>query len=60
MNKSGKGSCCRDDMRTTMKSVLAAKISVTEAANLFNLPKSSLQDRISKIRKASEIQIPPK
>jgi transposase len=43
-----------------MRSLLAANISVKEAANRFNLSKGSLQDRISKTRKGSEVQIPPK
>jgi hypothetical protein len=41
-----------------METVLAAKTSVKKAAVQFNLQKSSLQNRISKIRKRSEIQIP--
>jgi hypothetical protein len=40
--------------------VLAAKLSVREAAGRLNLPKNSLQGRISKIRKGSKIQIAPK
>jgi hypothetical protein len=46
-------------MYKATESVLAAKMSVREAAGRFNLPKSSLQDRISKIRKDSKVQVPP-
>jgi transposase len=35
-------------------------MSVREAAGMFNLAKSSLRDRISKIRKGREVQVPPK
>jgi hypothetical protein len=35
-------------------------MNVREAAGSFNLLKSLLQDRISKIRKGSEIQVPLK
>jgi hypothetical protein len=33
-------------------------MSVREAAGGFNLPKSSLHDRILKIRKGREVQVP--
>jgi hypothetical protein len=49
-----------DDMKKTMESVLAAKMSVREAVGRFNLPRSSLQDTISNIRKCSEGLVPPK
>jgi transposase len=58
--KSGRGSWRVEDMKKAMESVLVAKMSVREAADRFNLPKSSLQDRISKIRKGSEVHVPPK
>jgi hypothetical protein len=37
-------------MYKAMESVLAGKMSVREAAGRYNLPKSSLQERISKMR----------
>jgi hypothetical protein len=38
------------------ESVLAAKMSVREAAGRFNFPKNPLQGRILKIRRGSEIK----
>jgi hypothetical protein len=57
---SGRGSRGAEDMKAAMESVLVVKMNDTKAASRFNLPKSSLQDRIPKIRKGSEVQIPPK
>jgi hypothetical protein len=59
--KNIKGSWSVRDIKKAMESVLAAKISVRKGTAVvgFNLPKSSLQDRISKIRKDSEVQVAP-
>jgi hypothetical protein len=42
-----------------MGSLLVAKMSVREAEGRFNLPKSSLQDKISKAREGSKVQVQP-
>jgi hypothetical protein len=47
-------------LKKAMESVLLAKMSVTEDAGQFKLPRTSLLDRISKIRKGSRVQILPK
>jgi hypothetical protein len=44
----------------SLESSLEADINDREAASGFNLPKSSLQDRIYKIQNRSEVQVPPK
>jgi hypothetical protein len=57
--KNRRSSGCVEDMKKAMGPVLAAEMSVTEAAGRLNLPKTSLQDKISKMRKGSEVQVPP-
>jgi hypothetical protein len=58
--KKGRDSWSVQGMKKAMESVLESKISVREAAGMFNFPKSSFQDRIWKIRKRREVQVPPK
>jgi hypothetical protein len=47
---------CRRHEGST-ESMLVVKMSVREAASMFNLPNSSLQDRILKIRSSEEYHL---
>ena len=62
LNTTGKkkGSWSEDNMKQALNSMLLDKMSVREASRIFNVPKSTLQDRIAKLKNGGEIQIPPK
>jgi hypothetical protein len=57
--KNRRSSRCVENMKKAMGPVLAVEMSVREAAGRLNLPKTPLQDKISKMRKGSEVQVPP-
>lgn len=55
-----RGSWTVDAMKAGMDNVLSGAMSVREAAIRFNVPKSSLQDRIACIRQGQECALEPK
>ena len=55
-----KGKWTEENMKLALNYALTGKTSVREAARLFSVPKSSLQDRISKLKKGEEVVLPAK
>lgn len=55
-----KGCWTEENMKHAMNDVLMGKISIREAVRVYGVPKSSLHDRINKIKKGKEANVPPK
>ncbi|KAJ4434685.1 hypothetical protein ANN_23253 [Periplaneta americana] len=55
-----KGCWTEENMKHAMNDVLMEKISIREAVRVYGVPKSSLHDRINKIKKGKEANVPPK
>ncbi|KAJ4446144.1 hypothetical protein ANN_12837 [Periplaneta americana] len=59
-NHNKKGCWTEENMKHAMNDVLMGKISIREAVRMYGVPKSSLHDRINKIKKGNEANVPPK
>jgi DNA-binding transcriptional regulator LsrR (DeoR family) len=57
MKIKGRGSWSVEDMKKAKYLVLDAGMSDRKVADRVNLPKSSLQDKISETRKGSQVQV---
>ena len=55
-----RGSWNEQTMKNAVDFVLEGKMGVREAAHRFGVPKSSLHDRVTQLRKGEQIKLQPK